>query len=154
VNCVSHTVVENLKQFAFKGDKSRVVRGTFWLIKVVPTWEKFGKRCTRSYSAFGKSLCTYKSCWKWYPRERRCRPGPFNFIRKHFLQICLWDVSYVRSYCSFNSLSSVKRQLRYWRPNLRTVAYVHGDFPNALCDEKTRSRYLHFATSFRDAVLN
>jgi hypothetical protein len=23
VNCVSHTVVENLKQFAFKGDKSR-----------------------------------------------------------------------------------------------------------------------------------
>jgi hypothetical protein len=29
VNCVSHTVVENLKQFAFKGDKSRVVRRTF-----------------------------------------------------------------------------------------------------------------------------
>jgi hypothetical protein len=27
--------------------------------------------------------------------------NPFNFIRKHFLQICLWDVSYVRSYCSF-----------------------------------------------------
>jgi hypothetical protein len=26
---------------------------------------------------------------------------PFNFIRKHFLQICLWDVSYVRSYCGF-----------------------------------------------------
>jgi hypothetical protein len=44
VNCVSHTVVENLKQFAFKADKSRVVRRTFWLIKVVPTWKKFGKR--------------------------------------------------------------------------------------------------------------
>jgi hypothetical protein len=29
VNCVSHTVVENLKQFAFKGDKSRVGRRTF-----------------------------------------------------------------------------------------------------------------------------
>jgi hypothetical protein len=27
--------------------------------------------------------------------------NPFNFIRKHFLQICLWYVSYVRSYCSF-----------------------------------------------------
>jgi hypothetical protein len=26
--------------------------------------------------------------------------NPFNFILKHFLQICLWDVSYVRSYCS------------------------------------------------------
>jgi hypothetical protein len=46
VNCVSHAVVENLKQFAFKGDKSRAVRRTFWLIKVVPTWKKFGKRCT------------------------------------------------------------------------------------------------------------
>jgi hypothetical protein len=65
VNWVSHTVVENLKQFAFKGDKSwvvrrtfwlikvvrrtfwlkKVVRRTFWLIKVVPTWKKFGKRC-------------------------------------------------------------------------------------------------------------
>jgi hypothetical protein len=29
VNCVSHTVVENLKQLAFKGHKSRVVRRTF-----------------------------------------------------------------------------------------------------------------------------
>jgi len=27
--------------------------------------------------------------------------NPFNFIRKHFLQIFLWNVSYVRSYCSF-----------------------------------------------------
>jgi hypothetical protein len=25
----------------------------------------------------------------------------FNFIRKHFLQICLWDASYECSYCSF-----------------------------------------------------
>ena len=25
--------------------KSRVVRRTFWLIKMVPTWKKFGKRC-------------------------------------------------------------------------------------------------------------
>jgi hypothetical protein len=28
VNCVSHTVVENLKQFAFKAYKSRAVRRT------------------------------------------------------------------------------------------------------------------------------
>jgi hypothetical protein len=47
MNCVSHTVVENLKQFVFKGDKSRVVRRTFWLIKVGPTWKKFGKRCPK-----------------------------------------------------------------------------------------------------------
>jgi hypothetical protein len=46
VNYLSHTVVENIKQFAFKGDKSRVVRRTFWLIKVVPTWKKFGKHCS------------------------------------------------------------------------------------------------------------
>jgi hypothetical protein len=31
--------------------------------------------------------------------------NPFNFIRKHFLQIWLWGVSYVRSYCRFKSLS-------------------------------------------------
>jgi hypothetical protein len=43
VNCVSHTVVENLKQLAFKGDKNRVIRRTFWLIKMVPTWKKFEK---------------------------------------------------------------------------------------------------------------
>jgi hypothetical protein len=29
VNCVSHTVVENPKQFALKADKSRAVRRTF-----------------------------------------------------------------------------------------------------------------------------
>jgi len=27
--------------------------------------------------------------------------NPFNFIHKHFLHICLWDVSYVHSYCNF-----------------------------------------------------
>jgi hypothetical protein len=47
VNCVSHTIVENLKQFAFKGVKSRVVRRTFLLIKVVPAWKKFEKRYPR-----------------------------------------------------------------------------------------------------------
>jgi hypothetical protein len=50
VNCVSHTIVENLKQFAFKADKSRVVRRTFWLIKVVLTWKKFEKRCSTRFS--------------------------------------------------------------------------------------------------------
>jgi hypothetical protein len=25
----------------------------------------------------------------------------FNFIRKRFLQICFWNVSYEHSYCSF-----------------------------------------------------
>jgi hypothetical protein len=51
VNCVSHAVVEILKQFAFKGDKGRVVRRTFWLIKVVHTWKKFEKRWYRVWSA-------------------------------------------------------------------------------------------------------
>jgi hypothetical protein len=34
-------------KFALKADKSRAVRRTFWLIKVVPTWKKFDKRCNR-----------------------------------------------------------------------------------------------------------
>jgi hypothetical protein len=49
VNFVSHTVVENLKQFDFKADKSRAVRRTFWLIKVGLTWKKFGIRCLSQY---------------------------------------------------------------------------------------------------------
>jgi hypothetical protein len=52
VNFVSHTIVENLKQFAFKADKSRVVRRTLWLIKVVPTWKKFEKRWFRLYLSY------------------------------------------------------------------------------------------------------
>jgi hypothetical protein len=47
MNCVSHTVVENLKQFAFKGEKSRVVRRTFCLIKVVPTWKSLRNAALR-----------------------------------------------------------------------------------------------------------
>jgi hypothetical protein len=31
--------------------------------------------------------------------------NPMNFIRRHFLQICMWDVSFERSYCSFKLLS-------------------------------------------------
>jgi hypothetical protein len=54
--------------------------------------------CLRS--AFGKSLCTYKRCWKRCPRASIQDWTSLNFIRKHFLQICLWDISYVRSYCS------------------------------------------------------
>jgi hypothetical protein len=63
VNCASHTVVENLKQFAFWGDKSRVVRRTFQPIKVVPTWKKFEKR--------------------WARRSRSCDSNPVR--RKRFL---------------------------------------------------------------------
>jgi hypothetical protein len=28
--------------------------------------------------------------------------NPFKIIRKKFLQICLWDISYVRSFVAFN----------------------------------------------------
>jgi hypothetical protein len=56
---------------------------------------------TSIYREFGKSLCTCKRCWKWCPRASIQAWTLFNCIRKHFLQICLWGVSYVRSYCSF-----------------------------------------------------
>jgi hypothetical protein len=42
------TYAQNISKnnkFAFKGAKNRVVRRTFWLINVVPTWKKFEKRC-------------------------------------------------------------------------------------------------------------
>jgi len=47
--------------------------------------------------------------------------SPLNVIRKHFLQVCLCDVSSVRSYCSFHSLS-VREQSRktYWTRKTRS----------------------------------
>jgi hypothetical protein len=47
---------------------------------------------------------------------------PFNFIRKHFLQICLWDVSYERSYSSFYLIKLAWEITIDDTPNLRTVA--------------------------------
>jgi hypothetical protein len=58
VNCISHTIVENLKQFAFNGDKSRVVRRISRLIKVVPTWKKFEKRCFKVKVNFTREQAT------------------------------------------------------------------------------------------------
>jgi hypothetical protein len=53
------------------------------------------------YSAFGKSLYTYKKVLEVMSTCVYTGLNPFNFIFKHFLQICLWDVSYEHSYCSF-----------------------------------------------------
>jgi hypothetical protein len=63
VNYVSQTVVENLKQFAFKGDNSRAVRRTFWLIKVVSTWKKaWGTLCYMiSVYALGRKTHCYST---------------------------------------------------------------------------------------------
>jgi hypothetical protein len=87
VNCVSHTVVENLKQFAFKGNKSRVVRRTFWPIKVVPTWKKFGKRWFKEFTLlnFGLGLVA-KFCLGVYSGEDKgsVLVPPITFV-------CCWS---------------------------------------------------------------
>jgi hypothetical protein len=72
---------------------------------------------TVKYSAFGKSLYTYKGCWKWCPRA---------YIQA-WTRLILFENTSCRSACEmflmyaviavFNSLSV----LRYWQPNLRTV---------------------------------
>jgi hypothetical protein len=40
--------------------------------------------------------------------------NPFNFILGHFLQIYLWDVSYVRSYCSFELIEKAPEVSVEW----------------------------------------
>jgi hypothetical protein len=61
VNCISNAI----KQFAFKGDKSRGDRRTFWLIKVVPTWKKFEKRCSIALAGAGKHPAVGKlNAWR------------------------------------------------------------------------------------------
>jgi hypothetical protein len=40
------------------------------------------------YSAFGKSLCTYKSCWKWCPRNIVSK----NWIEQfHYLSVLYFN---------------------------------------------------------------
>jgi hypothetical protein len=43
----------------------------------------------QNYSAFGKSLCTYKRLLEVMSKSVYTGLNPFNFIRKHFLQICV-----------------------------------------------------------------
>jgi hypothetical protein len=43
--------------------------------------------------------------------------NPFNFIRKHFLQICLWGVSYVRGYLLTYLLTYSMEQSPSWEAN-------------------------------------
>ena len=50
--------------------------------------------------------------------------NPFNFIRKQFLQVSLWDVSYVRSYCSFWFIK------RAWAITIH-CSLVQSDIPNS-----------------------
>jgi hypothetical protein len=51
--------------------------------------------------------------------------NPLNFIRKHFLQICIRKVAvHLQKVLEVMSTSV--------EPNLRTVAEVQSDFPNAL----------------------
>jgi hypothetical protein len=55
--------------------------------------------------------------------------NPFNFIRKRLLQICVRKVAVHLK----KGVGSDVHDRRYRpEPNLRTVAWVHSDFPNAL----------------------
>jgi hypothetical protein len=57
--------------------------------------------------------------------------NPFNFIRKIFLQTRLWDVSYVRSYCSFQFIK------RAWAMTIH-CNLVHSAIPNSLGSSELR----------------
>jgi hypothetical protein len=39
-----------------------------WITIYIGNVEQIQWSCKSYYSAFGKSLCTYKRCWKWCPR--------------------------------------------------------------------------------------
>jgi hypothetical protein len=45
------------------------------------------------YSAFGKSLCTFKKVLEVMSTSVYTGLNPFNFIRKHFLQISVRKVA-------------------------------------------------------------
>jgi hypothetical protein len=74
------------------------------------------------YSVFGQSLCTYKRCWKWCPwasiQAWTCLILFINTIT-HFTGIALQPP--FSNWVQWNN-STLQRQLRYWQPNLRTIA--------------------------------
>jgi hypothetical protein len=64
------------------------------------------------YSAFEKSLCNYKMYWKWFPR---------TIVSKNWIKQLQTLTALFYNWIKWNN-STVQRQLRYWQPNLRTVA--------------------------------
>jgi hypothetical protein len=134
------------------------------------------------YSAFGKSLCTYKSYCRWYPRasiqawtrlilfaNTFCRSAfgkslrtykkelevmstsvytglnPFNFIRKHFLQICVPKESlytYTRcwKWCPRASIQSWTRLILF------ANSFCRSAFGKSLCTYKTCWKWCPWAS--------
>jgi len=61
----------------------KVVRRTFWLMKVVPTWKKFEKRWPTVFSAsvvkatrYGKKRCYSMDRWCWVLKMHLSRVTP------------------------------------------------------------------------------
>jgi hypothetical protein len=79
------------------------------------------------YSAFGKSLCTYKRFWKWCPWA-----SIQAWARLILFAHTLCRSAIGRSLYAYKRCWKYVYERRYWQPNLRNVAYVHNDFPNAL----------------------
>jgi hypothetical protein len=71
----------------------------------------------RLYIAFGKSLCTYKRCWKWCPRAS-IQLILLEYTVTHFTSIALQPL--FNNWIQWNN-STLQRQLRYWQPNLSNV---------------------------------
>jgi hypothetical protein len=114
------------------------------------------------YSVFGKSLCTYKKCWKWCPRVSiqawtRLILFANTFCRSVFgkslctyktcwkwcprASIQAWTclIWFAKTFCRYAFGKSLCSYKRYWKscPGVSIQAWVHSDFPNAL--------YLHSA---------
>jgi hypothetical protein len=83
------------------------------------------------YSAFGKSLCTYKRCWKWCPRASI---QAWTRLILFANPICRY--AFGKSLCTYKKCWEWRPwasiQIPIYIPNLHTVAKVHSDFPNAL----------------------
>jgi hypothetical protein len=79
-------------------------------------WGVRSENVVTIYSAFGKSLCTYKRCWKWCPRTIASK----DWIKQltHFTGNALQPL--FNNWIQWNN-STLQRQLRYWQPNLRIL---------------------------------
>jgi hypothetical protein len=108
------------------------------ITKLAELMSRTSRHYGKQYSASGMSMCAYKRCWKWCPRNTVSK----NWIKQlhAFTGIALQPL--FNNWIQWNN-STLQQQLRYWQPNLRTIAKVHSDFPNALFEQPTALAPFH-----------
>jgi hypothetical protein len=120
---VSDKVGENIKAHILCSKTFLENRAFYYIKKYCRTWQATDENMadvhcllvTWGYGAFGKSLCTYKMCWKWCPRASmqawtRLILFANTFCRSVFgKSLCTYEMCWKMSTTVYTSLNSAAR---------------------------------------------